>query len=83
MKKIFAVLSIALCCIIFTACNSNQKKDKDAIPDIKKTVEDNPGANKGAGTYSISGPAGWEKLDTIISGAKVTTLKSPPDGPGD
>ena len=67
----------------FTGCNNNQKKDKEVTTDTKKTVEDHPVDHVLPGTYSISAPDGWTKKDTVISGVKRTSIKSPDDGSED
>lgn len=86
MKKLIAPILVAFACFAFSACNNSTKKDKEAtttLPDIKKVVDEHPGVNAGSGTFSITAPDGWSKKDTIISGAKLTTISSPDDGNGD
>jgi hypothetical protein len=83
MKKI--LIPVLLVCIAFAGCNSNQKKEKekDALADINKLVSEHPGLNAGVGTYSITAPTGWEKMDTVMSGVTFTFIKSPLEGKND
>jgi hypothetical protein len=81
MKKIIPAILFA--CIAFYGCNSNQKKDKSDLSDIKKVVEDHPGLNAGTGTYSITAPEGWTKKDTVMSGLSLTAITSPIEGSND
>ncbi len=86
MKKLIAPILVAFACFTFSACNNSAKKDKEAtttLPDVKKMVDEHPGVNAGSGTFSITAPDGWSKKDTVISGAKLTTLTSPDDGNSD
>lgn len=82
--KIYSVgLALGFFCFVFVACQSNQKKDKNPETDLRKMIEQAPGINKGSGTYTIQAPDGWTEGDTTVSGAKLTTIKSPSDGPED
>ncbi len=81
MKKF--IIPVMVACIAFSGCKSNAKKDKEDLTDLKKIVKDHPGLNAGVGTYSISAPEGWMQKDTIMSGLKLTMIKSPIDGKDD
>ncbi len=83
MKRNFPILVIAIAAIVLPACQSKSKKEKNDLADIKKLVKENPGINAGAGTYSIEAPEGWTKLDTLVSGLKITTVMAPLDNEKD
>jgi hypothetical protein len=85
MKKINSLLAIAFFCFALTACQGNQKKEKEAKTDLDKLVKDNTsaGLGKGVNTFTISAPEGWRKQDTLISGSMFTTVSSPLENAGD
>lgn len=82
MKSTTTLLLAILTCFVFIGCKSKSKKSNDAI-DLKEVVKEYPGVNKGAGTYDITAPEGWDKKDTAMSGVKFTAIISPADGAND
>ncbi|MET6997152.1 DcrB-related protein [Chitinophaga defluvii] len=74
MRKI-ALLTVAYA-LVCLACN-NQPESETTDQIIEKVTANSPGINKGAGTYEISAPRGWEKKDTSIGGVKITFLFEP------
>ena len=42
-----------------------------------KAAAATPGANAGAGKFDIVAPAGWQRIDTALSGMKMTAILSP------
>lgn len=81
MKSI-TILPAMLIFFVFIGCKSKSNKNPD-VADLKEMKKQYPGINAGSGTYSISGPEGWDKSDTTISDIKVTTLISPEEGSND
>ena len=83
MKKIIPIALIGFVCIAFSACNSNQKKDKEVVQDAKKTGDEKPIVSEEPQTYSITAPEGWTKKDSVFDGTVHTKIMSPDDGPND
>ena len=83
MRKLISTLLVGLVCFAFAGCNSNQKKDKEVVQDLKKTTDDQPTVDTTPQTYFITGPEGWKQSDSMVAGAKQTKITSPSDGGGD
>ena len=83
MKKLLIVIPVAVLCIVFSACNSSDKKDKAVTPEVKKTTEEPKADTKPTEPYSITTPQGWEKKDTVSEGTRLITLRSPKETAGD
>ncbi|HMH23837.1 MAG TPA: DcrB-related protein [Puia sp.] len=61
--------------LMLTAC-----KDPSARPSTEEMLKEagkSPDANAGSGKFSIDAPPGWKKMDTTITGIKITFLLSP------
>lgn len=82
MKCTTTLLLTMIASFVFMGCKSKSNKNNDGI-DLKEMAKKYPGINKGAGTYEISAPEGWDKKDTVMSGVKFTAIISPPDGAND
>lgn len=62
--------------LLFTACQNRTDK-KPSVEEVMKAAAATPGANAGAGKFDISAPAGWQRIDTTLSGMKMTAILSP------
>lgn len=83
MKKLLTAIPVSLLCITFSACNSSDKNVKTITPDVKKTAGESKTDTKSTEPYSITPPDGWEKKDTVVSGNRLITVRSPFEAPGD
>ena len=77
MKKSLTLIPVVFFCIVFSACNSSDKKDKVVTPEVKKLIEEPKKDTKPTEPYTITTPQGWEKKDTVSSGTRLFTLRSP------
>ncbi|HNU88629.1 MAG TPA: hypothetical protein PKJ94_10075 [Ferruginibacter sp.] len=82
MKSTTTLLLTMFAGFVIMGCKSKSQKNNDTV-DLKEMAKKYPGINKGAGTYDISAPEGWDKKDTTMSGVKFTAIISPPDGAND
>jgi hypothetical protein len=73
--KIYLSLSLAGL-LLFSACQNRTNK-KPTVEEVMKAAAATPGANAGAGNFDISTPAGWQRIDTALSGMKMTAILSP------
>jgi hypothetical protein len=62
--------------LLFAACQNRTDK-KPTVEEVMKAAAATPGANAGAGKFDISTPAGWQRIDTALSGMKMTAILSP------
>src|ERR1700744_3242537 len=62
--------------LLFAACQNRTDK-KPSVEEVMKAAAAIPGANAGAGKFDISAPAGWQRIDTTLSGMKMTAILSP------
>ena len=62
--------------LLFAACQNRTDK-KPSVEEVMKAAAATPGANAGAGKFDISAPAGWQRIDTTLSGMKMTAILSP------
>jgi len=62
--------------LLFTACQDKTDK-KPSVEEVMKAAAATPGANAGAGKFDISAPIGWQRIDTSLSGMKMTAILSP------
>lgn len=79
MKKhapLIAVMMIAASILVLPACK-NKSSEKKAADNIQEIVDKAPGINAGTGTFQITPPANWEKIDTTVGGLKLTYLFEP------
>ena len=83
MKKLISIALAGFICIASAGCNSNQKKDKEVVQEVKKPVDDQPVVDTVPPTYSITAPEGWIKTDSTFKGTVHTKIASPDDGPND
>lgn len=58
---------------VMAACQNSAKKPATAEEVLEKASKA-PGINAGADKFSIATPAGWVRLDTTMSNAKITFL---------
>ncbi len=62
--------------LLFASCQNRTDK-KPSVEEVMKAAAATPGANAGAGKFDISAPAGWQRIDTTLSGMKMTAILSP------
>jgi hypothetical protein len=71
----YSLLLLATGFLMLTACKS--RNTSVSADDLLKQVSKSPNLNAGTDKFSIGAPAGWQKMDTSISGIKITFLLSP------
>jgi len=61
--------------VLVAACQNNnrQKTAEEVLKQAAKT----PGINAGTGTFDITAPSGWSRLDTSLNGVRATLLLAP------
>ncbi len=62
--------------LLLGACQNRTDK-KLSAEEVMKAAAATPGANAGAGNFDISTPSGWQRIDTSLSGMKMTAILSP------
>jgi hypothetical protein len=62
--------------LLFAACQNRTDK-KPSVEEVIKAAAATPGANAGADKFDIAAPAGWQRIDTALSGMKMTAILSP------
>ena len=70
-------LSVCLAGLVLLAACQNRTNKKPTVEEIMKAAAATPGANAGAGNFDLSAPAGWQRIDTALSGMKMTAILSP------
>ncbi len=79
-------LRICLCMGLLScfACKSGTNKEGQSSDALLKTVEEQGAQmNRGTGTFSISAPDGWSRVDTVDHGIEVTFISSAPENDND
>ena len=72
-------LHLPLASLLLLAACQNKTDKKPSVEEVIKAAAATPGANAGADKFDLSAPAGWQRIDTSLSGMKMTAILSPPD----
>ena len=74
--KLMKYLLLAGGLLVMAACQN--KAPKPSTPEeVIEQASKAPGMNAGAEKFTLSTPQGWERLDTLMNGAKITFLFAP------
>ncbi|WP_177192255.1 LpqN/LpqT family lipoprotein [Chitinophaga arvensicola] len=71
------LISAAVCLLSFTACNNSRSPKELSSQEVLELAGKAPGMNAGKGTFTVNTPAGWTKIDTVMSRIEYVFMMAP------
>ncbi|MEZ2446035.1 LpqN/LpqT family lipoprotein [Chitinophaga sp. RCC_12] len=76
--KLQLLIPAVVCLLSFVACNNASKSPKElSSEEVLELAGKSPGMNAGRGTFTVNTPAGWTKIDTVMSRIEYTFMMAP------